>query len=105
MASPRARKLLLAGAILVAGWVVYQLAIRKTVELYRANQQLRAKIARAETAPDQLHAFGQQAERMQTVLSRYQGDSLRNQSYLLARVGDFCQERNILLKEFPQPVV
>ncbi len=105
VASSRTQKLLLAGAILVAGYVAYQLAFRKTVELYQANQRLEERIARAQSAPAQLHYFGRRAEKMETVLSRYQSDSLRNQSYLLARVGDFCQERNILLKEFPQAVV
>jgi len=83
----------------------YNFVIRKTIDLYQANNTLHTKIQAGLNAPEKKNKLESNLLQFNNGLNKYLTDSLRNREYLLNIVSDFCHKNNLVLKEFPEPIV
>jgi hypothetical protein len=84
---------------------VYNFIISKTVDIYSTNRTLQNKVSSALNAPERKKILETKLEKFNNSLNKYFTDSLKNREYILSIVSEFCDKNNVLLKEFPEPVI
>ncbi|HEY6160010.1 MAG TPA: hypothetical protein VI112_02275 [Bacteroidia bacterium] len=93
-------RLLLWGGLAVL-FLIYKLTFSKTISLYFSCKELDQHMEMAANAPGRIDALEKESARLDRLLGKEQSDNLTQQS-LLEVVTAYCQQNNILLKEFPQ---
>ena len=84
--------------------IVYQLAIKKSIAAFSLNSSLKQQIEKAAGAPQKLALLEQQNLAYDAILANYKGNGSNTQQLLLSAVTGYCQENNLLLKEFPKSI-
>lgn len=96
--------LLLAGSVMF-GLIVYFYAFERTIGLIKECTQLEEQLRQAENAPQKLAELKRKLNSIESDLGgngNFGGDI---QQALLEKISRYCNENNIALREFPQPVV
>lgn len=96
-------KLLLAGTLLLV-WLVYAFAVSNTLEVKLQCERQQLQLDSAKGAPDKLLQLKSELARF-TLLAGEQNDTLRDMhEQLLNFVTVFCNDHDLQLREFAQPV-
>jgi hypothetical protein len=93
------------GAAFVFLVIAYVTAFSKTIGLYQKNQQLKAKIERAENAPQVVASLKNTLHSLNGKLDHYLTDTSKNHVNTLEVVSEFCLHRNLILKDLPRKTV
>ncbi len=96
--------LLLAGTFLFSV-LIYYFSIERTIELVKLCSNLEQQLLVAENAPKRLAELKMQLGQITVRLGnegKFGGDV---QQALLEQITHYCNENNLVLKEFPQPLV
>ncbi len=96
--------------IAVAGFVVFLLisylyAFEKTLFLFNDNRRLHAALRKADNAPREIMTLERALNNAREHLSGGRGMVARPAENLLEFVSVFCQQHQIILKEFPERVL
>lgn len=83
----------------------YNFVIRKTIDLYFVNQSLHTKITEGLNAPERKKNLEGRLEQFNNSLNRYLTDSTRKRENILSLVSEFCHKNQLILKEFPEPII
>ncbi len=82
-------------------FIVYQLAIGKSLELYSQNLLLEEKLATTKQSYASKEELEKKEEKLDHHISSFFVDSLSHQEYLLETISTYCHQHNILIKEIP----
>lgn len=95
---------LLAAALVLFAWVIYSYAISDTVAAWKACSEMEERTAKAAGAPVQNAVLRKQLEEMDRLIGSgaYAGGDV--QQALLGIASAWCQEKGVLLREFPQTI-
>lgn len=99
----RKNQLLLAGGVLLL-WIVYSYAITNTLEARSSCQTLQLRIDSAATAPEQLAQLEQQLAGFSS-LTMTTDSTAAIHEHLLGVVTNYCQQHNLVLRDFSSPVI
>jgi hypothetical protein len=92
--------LLVSGLLMLC---IYQFAISKTVDLYRRNNELNAKLAEAVNTPQQVDAIHKRLKALDKLIPSRKTDSVGSvHDTLLSVLSQYCKENSVLLKSFPE---
>ncbi len=92
---------LMALLIIVFAYLSYDLAIKNTIVSYRACNSYLVKISAAQDAPAQMQKINEELESINVNINTPL--NINFQELLLKKVTDFSLERNIILRELPEP--
>jgi len=92
--------------VLVIGYavflfIVYQLAISKTWDLYSQNSLLEEKLVTAKESYKSKGELEKKEAMLEGHISSFFVDSLNHQEYLLETISTYCHQQHILIKEMP----
>jgi hypothetical protein len=79
--------------------LLYVAAIGRTVQLYTSNRQLEEKINQARA----VKPLEKELRILNASLHAYRSDTLKDHSYLMELVSNFCQQKHLTLQSFPAP--
>jgi len=96
-------KFLIAG-ILILFIISYQLAIKKTILLYSDCTELQLKLKTIDEAPESILKTKNKIKQVDGMISSGDSSGTNFREMLLEKAGDFCQENNISIKEFPASI-
>lgn len=82
-------------------FIVYQLAISKSFELYSQNSLLEEKLTAAKMSYKSKEELDTKEAKLDGHLSSFFVDSLSHQEYLLETISTYCHQHKILIKEIP----
>lgn len=82
-------------------FVVYQLAISKSLELYNQNSSLKEKLITAKESYKSKEDLEKRIEKLDYHISSFFVDSLSHQEYLLETISTYCHQHHVLIKEIP----
>ncbi|MBN2520927.1 MAG: hypothetical protein JXB17_10510 [Bacteroidales bacterium] len=86
---------------IIALIIVYSMALSETNKIAREYKNIKAKLDSIQTAPKQIQLLETRLARIDKLLgSNYQED-IDQQEILLEQVSQYCNSKNIILKEFP----
>ena len=97
------RNIGLLAVFVLAGWLVYSLALSKTIEEANKCSQKIAELAKVENADQRIAGLQADREAIDRVLGE-ENRVLDFQQALLEKVSDYCQDNKLVLREFPQPI-
>jgi hypothetical protein len=83
----------------------YNFVIRKTVDLYFVNQSLHTKITDGLNAPERKRDLENRLDQFNNSLNKYLTDSISKRENILSIVSEFCHKNQLILKEFPEPIL
>ncbi|MDQ3109905.1 MAG: hypothetical protein M3R17_08415 [Bacteroidota bacterium] len=95
-------RLLLLGA-LVLFWLVYSFAIRNTIELVHQCSDMQAQLDSSAGAPEKLIQLKQELQNLEKNTGNNDTSGSLHER-LLGIVTNYCQENNLLLRDFASPV-
>jgi hypothetical protein len=95
---------LLAGVLVLALILAYFLAIQNTIYAYKSYKENEEKVANANTAPQKVAYYKKKLADIENIIKKQQGTGMDNQQLLLSVVSDYCNENDLVLKEFPLPI-
>lgn len=90
---------------LVMGIIVYKFGIKRTLSAYTETIQLRSEIEQASTAPQVSVLLHHQIEQLDQQLSESATDATESDQALLAMVSAYCDERKLVVVDFPKALV
>jgi len=96
-------KWLVVGLILFA-FFSYKMAFQNTISVYSDVQKLEAQLRLAQDAPQKVNQLRQQMMSIDHVLGTSQRADTNVQQQLLGIVTDYCQKRDVVLREFPKTI-
>ena len=96
------RNIGLLAVFVLAGWLVYSLALSKTIDMAGACANKEADLAKVANAPQRIAGLQAEREAIDRVLGE-ENRVLDFQQALLEKVSDYCQDHKLVLREFPQP--
>lgn len=96
---------LLLGSIVLLLIIVYFVAIRKTVNAYSSYKENQEKVLNANSAPQKVAYYKKKLADIENIIKKQQGSGMDNQELLLSVVSDYCNENDLVLKDFPLPVI
>ena len=85
--------------------LVYFLAIQKTITAYKSYTENKEKVDNANSAPQKVAYYKKKLADIENIIKRQQGSGMDNQQLLLNVVSDYCNQNDLVLKEFPLPVI
>lgn len=91
---------LIAGTIALA-LLCYQLAFKKTVQAWQTNVQLKAQLAQASDVADQPGYLERKARNLETILARYQTDTLNLRGNTIAAIASIAEKEGVKLSGVP----
>lgn len=97
-------KYLIVGTILFL-LLVYWTTLSKTVELYHSNQRLQKQSNLVADAPAKIKQYERQIQQFEQRFQNVTQSGNDYQEQLLEVVSTFCQEHQLVLQNFPQPLV
>lgn len=103
--SYKKKNILLLSACLLFGFIIYLYAFERTFGLMDECALLEEQLQQAENAPQKLSELKIELNAIESRLGeggKFGGDV---QQALLEKISRYCNENNIALREFPQPVV
>lgn len=92
---------------LLIGWpvalvILWMLVFQQTFDLFLQNLDLKEKIEKAATAPKKVQEINKKLAWIDSKISSYLSDSVKNRETILHQVSNFCTKERVILKEFPQ---
>jgi hypothetical protein len=88
----------------VFSFVVYQLAIAKTINLAIENAAFRTQISQNKNAPAQIKSVTKKIKRIEQLIGRNKGgEAIDIHQALLELVTKSIQKNKLILQDFPQP--
>jgi hypothetical protein len=85
-------------------FMVYSLGIKKTVAQYKECKGLEDKVRLATSAPADLVEVERKYSAMQKLMESYNAGTNIQQA-LLGVASKYCNENNVVLKDFPKPII
>ena len=82
-------------------FVVYQLAISKSIELFSQNSSLKEKLITAKESYKSKEELEKRKEKLDYHISSFFVDSLSHQEFLLETISTYCHQHHVLIKEIP----
>lgn len=95
--------MLFAGSLLLLV-ILYQAQLKPTYLLHNKCDMMIKQIALAKDAPMRVAFLKKQQMEFDHVLGISQNDSINSQQMLLGTITNYCQQSNVLLKEFPKTI-
>jgi hypothetical protein len=96
-------RLLLAGVILLIV-VAYNAAFKESIALYNETAGLEIQLQTANDAPVKIALLKKENERMDMLLGK-ENNSAELQQSLLIFITNYCKENNLILEDFPKPLL
>jgi hypothetical protein len=92
---------------LVIAWaffilLAYHLAIKKTILLYQTNVMVTQNMKQVQNIGKDLAQTELRLADLNTYLTPYTLDSIRNQQLIMNQISDLCKAYNLTLKHFPK---
>jgi hypothetical protein len=84
--------------------IMYNAALKKTIDEYSSCGELENKLQTANNVPTKMAELEKLNRRMDMVLGQKTGNADAQQS-LLDSVTNYCQKNNVVLQEFPKPII
>ncbi len=97
-------KLLLVGT-LVAIYLIYVFAIRKTLDVFQEYKNLQSKIELVKNAPVMAAQLEKQLLQIDSKIGSDNSSGLKTEQALLEIVSNYCKSSNAVLREFPASTV
>lgn len=88
-------------AALLFGFVVYSGFVKKTIETYGDCKELHEKMEIASNAPIEKARIQKELVRLNSIIGSEKGSDTPVREALLSMLTGYCQDTNILLREFP----
>lgn len=86
--------------------IAYYAAIKKSVILYRQNKELYKKIEQIESAPRDIKALETELSKLDALIGKNDSTgNMNSRQLLLEKTTNYCQENEVILKEFSQPFI
>jgi hypothetical protein len=85
--------------------LIYKLTFSKTIALYSECIEMEQRIERASDAPIKIAELKKQSVRLESLAGSERPDEKNLQQLILGQVTSYCQENNVLLKEFPETII
>jgi len=92
---------ILCGLILVFMIVAWKLAIKKTVDLNKSNNEITGKLENIEDAPIRINLLDKKHDELNQLIGKSINLDSDLHKQLLERVGNYCKNYKITLREFP----
>jgi hypothetical protein len=84
--------------------IIYKAALKKTIDEYASCSELENKLQTANNAPAKMAELEKMNRRLDMLLGRQTGNIDAQQS-LLDSVTNYCQKNDVVLQEFPKPII
>lgn len=95
------RTLLLMGSMVLLYFLAYRLAIRETLHLKTAGEEMVTSIERLEDAPERIARLEQSLDQLESLLGQYYGRSSDIQEDMLNDLTVYCQDNRLTIREVP----
>lgn len=96
-------RLLLIGAILFA-MAVYSFALERTYHTYKDCTALEMQLKLAQDAPQKTITLEKRLAEMDALAGNQRGVGMNVQQVLLGSITSYCQNNNVVLREFPKTI-
>jgi len=88
--------------LLLLTLLIYQFAISKTINEYLVSEKLEQQLSKAATSEELIHALEIERNHIQTKLDKFASDSIKNKEYIFHLLAEFCKNKKIRLRDFPE---
>ena len=95
------RKYLIIAGLLLLGVLLYKFAVQNSVELFFKNRELTTQLKKVDHADNEMAVLVNKIDALNSKLSRYTIDSLKNKENIFDIITGFCVRNNINLREMP----
>lgn len=94
-------RLTLAAAILLI-YMIYSMAIKKTVVQYNDYKESLIQMQKLQTAPAEISRIRSEIKQMESAMNMSTGSKVFNQEKLLEVISSFSQKNDLVIREFPE---
>ena len=84
--------------------IIYKAALKKTIDEYSSCSELEYKLQTANNAPAKMSELEKMNKRLDMLLGQQTGN-MDAQQPLLDSITNYCQKNNVVLQEFPKPII
>ena len=99
------KNILLLAVFVLFLFIIYFLAINKTLDLYFQCNEMQAQLNQTQNASQQLSRLEMQMKEIEAVFGEEQEESYNYQQLLLEVLSNYCSGNNIVLRKFPEPII
>src|SRR5579859_7933984 len=83
--------------------LIYLTTLSKTIDVYKKNKSLSAKLTEASAAPAQFQVLSKKLSSLDAMIQSRQADTSANvHDIILSFLGNYCKQSNSVLKSFPE---
>jgi DNA-binding FrmR family transcriptional regulator len=94
--------LLLSGAVMV--FVIYLLAIKKTIDRKNECEDLIEQLEVVETAPEQMARLRMELSRVEGIIGNEDGSELDFRQQIMHQASHYCEMNGITINDIPEPI-
>lgn len=95
----------LAIGVVILTFIIYNLSIKKTIILKKECKSFEEKLALVEYAPQKIALLEKELSKIEGIIGKSDTTCIDFQQILLEKTSNYCQENNIILKEFPKQII
>jgi len=95
------REYLLVAATVIILIICYQLALKRTIEAWQINRQLKAQMAQSSDLSVQPDYIERKTANLNHILDLYKVDTLNFRNETLSKISSIAEEENVKLSEVP----
>ncbi|MGN6645731.1 MAG: hypothetical protein ACTHJT_04295 [Cytophaga sp.] len=82
--------------------LIYQFAISKTIEEYTLSRELDQQLVKATTSEESIRTLEAEKKVIKIKLNKFSSDSVKNKEYIFHLLAEFCKQKRIRLRDFPE---
>ena len=99
------KNIALIGVAFLFALISYFGAIKNTVSLINSCSELEDKLIQIKDAPKELALIERQLKEFEILFGKVDTNQINYQPYLLETISNYCNSNDLILKEFPKPLI